>query len=129
MSFTHVTVGTNDIEAARRFYDKVLGTLGWTRIADQGNTGSFWGDGTPSFMVTRPRNGAPATAGNGTTISFHAPDHASVRAFHAAALALGMPDEGTPGPRPWAPGAMAAYTRDPDGNKLAVYGLESARRP
>ncbi|WP_417607315.1 VOC family protein [Primorskyibacter flagellatus] len=125
MNFTHVAVGTNDIEAARRFYDKVLATLGWSRIADLGDTGSFWGDGAPSFMVTLPRNGAPATAGNGTTISFQAPDHASVHAFHEAALTLGMPDEGAVGPRPWAPGAMAAYTRDPDGNKLAVYGMEA----
>ncbi|SFH63006.1 VOC family protein [Albimonas pacifica] len=126
MTFTHVTVGTNDIEASRRFYDTVLGALGWRRIRDQGDSGSFWGPDAPCFMATRPRNGEAATVGNGTTISFAAPDHAAVRAFHAAALALGMPDEGAPGPRPWAPGALAAYTRDPDGNKLAVYGRESA---
>ena len=26
--FTHVTVGANDIEASRRFYDAALGALG-----------------------------------------------------------------------------------------------------
>lgn len=126
MVFTHVAVGTNDIEASRNFYDRVLAAIGWTRIVDLGDTGSFWGDGAPSFMVTVPRNGEPATAGNGTTISFRAPDHASVWAFHEAALALGMPDEGAVGPRSWAPGAVASYTRDPDGNKLAVYGMEGS---
>lgn len=122
MNFTHVAVGTNDIAAARRFYDKVLATLGWRRIVDLGDTGSMWGKGTPHFMVTVPRDGQPATAGNGMTISFSAPDHQAVRDFHAAAMALGSPDEGAVGPRPWAPDALAAYTRDPDGNKLAVYG-------
>lgn len=38
MAFTHVTVGTNDIDTARQFYDRVLGTLGLVRIADQGDT-------------------------------------------------------------------------------------------
>jgi catechol 2,3-dioxygenase-like lactoylglutathione lyase family enzyme len=56
------------------------------------------------------------------TISFAAPNKAAVSAFHETALALGAPDEGPVGPRSWAPGTLAAYTRDPDGNKLAVYG-------
>jgi catechol 2,3-dioxygenase-like lactoylglutathione lyase family enzyme len=123
-AFTHIAVGTNDIARARRFYDTVLGTLGWTRMVDLGDTGSMWGNGRPSLLVTTPRDGHRASAGNGVTISFAAPDHESVRKFHAAALALGSPDEGSVGPRPWANGALAAYTRDPDGNKLAVYGME-----
>lgn len=120
-TFTHVTVGTNDLEAARNFYDKVLATLGWTRIADLGDKGSIWGDGKPSFFVLKPINGQPATVGNGVTISFEAATPAAVHAFHEAALALGGPDEGAVGPRNWAPHAYAGYTRDPEGNKIAVY--------
>jgi len=36
-AFTHVTVGTNDLETSRAFYDKVLGTLGWDRVGDLGD--------------------------------------------------------------------------------------------
>lgn len=124
-TFTHVSVGTNNIARSRRFYDTVLATLGWTRIVDLGEGGSMWGDGRPSFMVTQPLDGKPASVGNGVTISFEAPDHDAVHAFHEAALALGSPDEGAAGPRAWAPRAVAAYTRDPDGNKLAVYGYQA----
>ncbi|MBU9598261.1 VOC family protein [Burkholderia multivorans] len=120
-AFTHVTVGTNNLEKARAFYDKVLATLGWTRVADLGDNGSIWGDNEPSFFVLKPANGLPATVGNGVTVSFAAPDRAAVKAFHETALALGAPDEGAVGPRGWKEHAYAAYTRDPDGNKLAIY--------
>lgn len=122
-TFTHVTVGTNDLETARKFYDKVLATLGWTRVADLDANGSIWGDGKPSFFVLKPANGQAATVGNGVTVSFEAPNRAAVRAFHDAALSLGGPDEGAVGPRGWAPNAFAAYSRDPDGNKIAVYSF------
>ncbi|OHT20637.1 VOC family protein [Edaphosphingomonas haloaromaticamans] len=122
-SFTHVTVGTNDLEASRAFYDKVLDTLGWSRVADLGDNGSIWGEGKPSFFALKPANGEAASVGNGVTVSFEAPSRAAVKAFHEAALALGGPDEGAVGPRDWAPNAFAAYTRDPDGNKLAVYSF------
>ena len=122
-AFTHVTVGTNDLATARTFYDKVLGTLGWTRVADLGDKASIWGDGKPSFFVMAPNDGKPATVGNGTMPSFQAKDRATVKAFHDAALSLGAPDEGAVGPRGWAPNAYAGYTRDPDGNKIAVYSF------
>ena len=122
-TFTHVTVGTNDLSKARAFYDEVLAALGWTRIADLGENGSIWGDGKPSFFALKPANGKPATVGNGVTVSFEAPNRAAVKLFHEAALALGSPNEGDVGTRNWAPNAFAAYTRDPDGNKLAVYSF------
>jgi len=122
-SFTHVTVGTNDLEKSRAFYDKVLGALGWTRIADLGDNGSIWGAGKPSFFALKPANGEPACVGNGVTVSFEAPNRAAVKAFHETALSLGGPDEGAVGTRGWAPNAYAGYTRDPDGNKLAVYSF------
>lgn len=122
-AFTHVTVGTNDLGKSRAFYDKVLGTLGWTRLADLGDNGSIWGDGQPSFFALKPANGQPASVGNGVTVSFQAPNRAAVKAFHEAALSFGVADEGAVGPRGWAPNAFAGYARDPDGNKLAVYSF------
>ena len=119
--YTHVTVGTNHLENARSFYDKVLGAIGLKRIADLGDNGSIWGEDKPSFFVLKPANGQPATIGNGVTVSFEAPDRNSIDTFHRNALSLGAKDEGAAGPRGWAPNAYAAYIRDLDGNKLAVY--------
>lgn len=124
--YTHVTVGTNDLSKARGFYDEVLGEIGLKRITDLGDNGSIWGVDKPSFFVLSPSNGQPATVGNGVTISFEAPSRAAINAFHAKALELGGKDEGKPGERGWAENAYAAYVRDLDGNKLAVY---SFRKP
>jgi catechol 2,3-dioxygenase-like lactoylglutathione lyase family enzyme len=119
--FSHVTVGTNDLVKSRAFYDKVLESIGMTRLADLGENGSIWGQDKPSFFVLKPADGKPASVGNGVTISFEAPDRGAVKRFHETALQLGSKDEGAVGPRGWAPNAYAAYVRDLDGNKLAVY--------
>lgn len=119
--FTHVTVGTNDLAKARTFYDRVLKEIGLNRVADLDESGSIWGVDKPSFFVLKPANGNPANVGNGVTVSFEAPSRAAVHAFHETALAAGGTCEGQPGSRSWAENAYAAYARDLDGNKLAVY--------
>jgi catechol 2,3-dioxygenase-like lactoylglutathione lyase family enzyme len=118
--FTHVVIGTNDLERSRKFYDGVLGTLGLKRVMNM-DAASLWGAEGPEFMVTKPGNGLPATYANGGTISFAASSRAAVREFHEAALAQGGKDEGAPGPRSFTPTAYAAYVRDPDGNKICTY--------
>ncbi|VVE57167.1 VOC family protein [Pandoraea anhela] len=123
--YTHITVGTNDLEKARSFYDAVLGEIGLKRVADLGDNGSIWGQSAPSFFVLKPANGQPATVGNGVTVSFEAPNRAAIDSFHKTALAAGGTCEGPPGTRGWAPNAYAAYARDPDGNKLAVYSFKA----
>ncbi|MDD3765225.1 MAG: VOC family protein [Nevskiales bacterium] len=119
--FTHVAVGTNDVDQARVFYDAVLEPLGVGRVMDL-ERGSMWGTRAgPELLVTQPFNGEPATYANGGTVSFAAHSRAAVDAFHKVALAHGGRDEGAPGPRPFSPTAYAAYVRDPDGNKLCAY--------
>jgi len=118
--FTHVVLGTNDIEKAREFYDSTLAALGLKRVMNMDNA-SLWGKDGPEIMVTKPANGKPATAANGGTIGFAAPDRKSVHAFHEAALKAGGTCEGPPGPRTFTPTAYAAYVRDLDGNKLTAY--------
>ena len=119
---THATVGTRDLDKARRFYDGVLGALGYTRSQDL-PAGSVWGqDGSWDFFALTPRDGNPATVGNGVTVGFKASSAEAVAKFHAAALELGGSCEGPPGPRPWAPDMHAAYVRDADGNKICAYG-------
>lgn len=119
--FTHVVVGTNDLERARKFYDATLPVLGLKYMGPMGEHAHMYGIDTPAFMVTRPRDGQPACFANGGTIGFAAPSRAAVDSFHAVALANGGTDEGAPGPRPFSPTAYGAYVRDPDGNKLTTY--------
>lgn len=123
--FTHITVGTNDLEKARRFYDSALSALGLKRVADMDNL-SIWGETAGEFFVIKPVNGQPATYGNGATVSFAAPSRAAVDSFHKNALAAGGTDEGAPGPRSFAPNAYAAYARDLDGNKIVAVCLKPA---
>jgi catechol 2,3-dioxygenase-like lactoylglutathione lyase family enzyme len=119
--FTHVVVGTNDLEKARKFYDAALPALGMKFVGMMGENALMYGVDQPAFMVTKPRNGQPACFANGGTIGFAAKSREAVNKFHAAALANGGSDEGAPGPRPFSPTAYGAYVRDPDGNKLTTY--------
>ncbi len=118
--FTHVVVGSNDLERSRKFYDGLLATLGLKRVMNM-EAASLWGAEGPEFMVTKPGNGQAATHANGGTISFSAPSRTAVHKFHEFALANGGKDEGAPGPRNFTPTAYAAYVRDPDGNKICTY--------
>jgi catechol 2,3-dioxygenase-like lactoylglutathione lyase family enzyme len=118
--FTHVVLGTNNLERARKFYDETLAALGIKRVMNM-DSASLWGKDGPEFMVTKPANGQPATHANGGTVGFAAADRPAVHAFHEKALAAGGACEGPPGPRDFTPTAYAAYVRDPDGNKLCAY--------
>jgi catechol 2,3-dioxygenase-like lactoylglutathione lyase family enzyme len=119
--FTHVTLGTNDLEKARKFYDAALGAIGIKNLGPMGPNAFLYGKDSPEFIVLKPANGNPATFANGGTLGFHAPTRASVHEFHKAGLAAGGKDEGQPGPRTFTPTAYASYLRDPDGNKICTY--------
>jgi catechol 2,3-dioxygenase-like lactoylglutathione lyase family enzyme len=117
--FSHITLGTNDIERARRFYEPVMTALGIAQPFPMPGALVFGELTGPKLFVVSPFDGAPATHGNGTHAAFLAPNHATVDAFHAAALAHGGSDEGAPGLRPhYHAHYYGAYVRDPDGNKL-----------
>jgi catechol 2,3-dioxygenase-like lactoylglutathione lyase family enzyme len=123
--FSHVTIGTDNMNRAMRFYDAVLGTVGFTRhrtakIAIGYAPRDFVGVNAP-FWVVRPYDKAPAAPGNGPMVAFEAATRAAVDSFHAAALAAGGSDEGPPGLRAhYHPNYYGAYVRDPDGNKLCA---------
>ncbi len=118
---SHVTLGSNDLERARAFYDRVLGCLGLVHLFDaDDHVGYGHADHQrPNVSIHRPWDGRPASAGNGFHIAFLAPDRAAVARFHEVALAEGGRDEGAPGPRPrYGEHYYGAYVRDPEGNKL-----------
>ena len=119
--FSHIMIGTNDLERARAFYDAVLGTLGVPPATVNGQR-IFYRTPTGNFAVTIPINGEPATCANGLTICFLAASPAQADAWHAAGLAAGgTPCESPPGVREGSTGKMyLAYLRDPDGHKLCA---------
>jgi predicted lactoylglutathione lyase len=116
----YVTLGTNDIQRAAKFYDALLADLGARRFME---TESFiaWatGPGAPAVSVIKPHDGKPATVGNGVMVALAVDSKAKVDALHRKALSLGAKDEGAPGPR--GPGFYAGYWRDLDGNKLNAF--------
>jgi catechol 2,3-dioxygenase-like lactoylglutathione lyase family enzyme len=115
----HVSVGVGDVEHAARFYDSVLGTLGYKRVMEFMPYAVAYGEHAPEFWVQLPSDRNPATVGNGVHIAFAARTEAAVEAFHRAALAAGGKDEGPAGPRPdYGPNYFGAFVRDPYGNKL-----------
>lgn len=118
---SHITLGTNEPERAGRFYDSVLGALGFERLPKPPGKPPAYekGGAMPTIYLYTPENGLPATWGNGTHVAFTAETRDQVHEFHAKALALGGRCEGAPGPRPhFGDNYYAAYVRDPDGNKL-----------
>lgn len=123
--FSHVILGVNDLEASRRFYDALLGTLGIKPGAynHNGVVGRyFYRTPTGLLGITQPINGEPATHGNGSTIGFAMASTEQADAFHAAGVANGgITCEDPPGWREGPTGALyLAYLRDPDGNKLCA---------
>lgn len=123
---SHVSVGTNQFEAAVAFYDAALAPLGIQRV--MGHPGAqAYGKQFPEFWVQAPIDGAAASCGNGTHIGFVATSKAAVDAFHAAALAAGGADDGQPGPRSeYGAAYYGAFVRDLDGHKIeATYWDES----
>ena len=117
--FTHVMIGSNDLDRARDFYDATFAALGGTPGKMDARGRLIYTHDGGRLMITRPIDGKPATAANGGTIGLAAASRDDVLAWHRAGLAQGgIAIEGTPGERP--NGAFAAYLRDPDGNKLTA---------
>jgi len=129
--FSHVMVGSNDLERSKRFYDAVLGVLGagepFQNKGPKGHNRLFYRHDGCSFCVTEPINDAAATFANGGTIGFKCSSPEQVKEFHDVAVAHGGTSiEEPPGLRESALGGMhLAYVRDPDGNKLcALYRVK-----
>jgi catechol 2,3-dioxygenase-like lactoylglutathione lyase family enzyme len=94
----HVSISVRDLKAAARFYQAVLGAIGYARLRNRPATVGF-GKRYPEFWLNH-RPGMPAVATDtGTHICVRAPDMEAVQRFHAAALGAGGTSDGEPGPR------------------------------
>ncbi|AHI25256.1 glyoxalase [Komagataeibacter xylinus] len=124
--FTHIVIGSNDIEASKKFYDSTFEALDVPPSEINARGRLVYADRTGRLIVTRPINGQPATAANGGTIGLHARSEDAVRKWHAAGVANGGTTcEDPPGIRHYESGDLfLAYLRDPTGNKLcAMYSV------
>ena len=116
----YVTLGTNDLPRATKFYDELLAVIGAKRRMSGDRFVSWATDDTsPGFGVSLPFDGKAATAGNGTMVALKLASQEEVKALYDKAMALGGTDEGPPGLRFGT--FYAAYFRDLDGNKLNAF--------
>jgi len=118
--FSHIMIGSNDIERSHKFYDALFAAIG-------GKPGFLDAKGRliylhrgSVFMVSRPIDGNSACHANGGTIGFTMDNPEQANAWHHAGVeAGGTSIEQPPGLRQSEIGDLyLAYLRDPDGNKL-----------
>ncbi|WP_026325764.1 VOC family protein [Sphingomonas sp. Mn802worker] len=120
--FSHMMIGSNDLDRSKKFYDALFASLGGKPgFQDPKGRLIYRHDGA-TFMVTKPIDGEAATHGNGSTIGFQVTGPEQAHAWHEAGVAAGgTAIEDAPGVR--SGGGMSlylAYLRDPDGNKLCA---------
>jgi catechol 2,3-dioxygenase-like lactoylglutathione lyase family enzyme len=114
--FDHVGLNVRDYAASRAFYEQALAPLGYSvaMAFDEWKAVGFGTDAKPEFWVSERE-----PFGTGTHVAFTCDDHATVDAFHVAALAAGGRDNGPPGLREhYHPTYYGAFVLDPDGNNV-----------
>ena len=94
----YVTLGTNDLERARTFYDALLELLGAKRLLELPHGFTMWGTAMnrPGLVVTPPYDGQPAVPGNGNMAALVVNSRELVEQVYAKALELGGSCEGPP---------------------------------
>ena len=120
--YSHNMVGSNDLEASKKFYDATFQAIGGKPgiVDDKGRLIYMHKGGL--FLVTAPIDGQPATAGNGCTVGFAMDTPEQADAWHKAGVENGgTAIEDPPGIREGGFGQLyLAYLRDPSGNKLCA---------
>jgi predicted lactoylglutathione lyase len=120
----YLTLGTNDLRRAGKFYDELLAEIGARRVmTDERMLGWSRAPDEIMFSVITPYDGEAATVGNGVMVALNVETEENVRKVYAKALALGASDEGHPHDRGSSMGFYGGYFRDLDGNKLVAYCL------
>lgn len=130
--FSHMMVGSNDLDRSKTFYDALFASIGGKPGFKDPKGRLIYVHNGASFLVTKPIDGQPATHANGGTIGFAVTGPEQAQAWHKAGVeAGGTAIEDAPGVR--SGGGMnlyLAYLRDPDGNKLcALHRLPAQQAP
>ncbi|TGD70616.1 VOC family protein [Mangrovimicrobium sediminis] len=120
--FSHVMVGSDNVELSKVFYDKLLDVLGYREgiIDEKGRC--FYIAKSGVFAISKPIDGRSMTHANGGTIGFIADSPSKVDEWHAVGIANGGSEcEEPPGIRENVFGRLyVAYLRDPYGNKICA---------
>jgi catechol 2,3-dioxygenase-like lactoylglutathione lyase family enzyme len=117
--FSHVMLGADDIDAAKKFYDATFAAFGGKPgvIDPKGRLAYIHNGGV--LMITKPIDGNPASGANGGTIGFAMTPEQADAWWQAGQDNGGTAVEDPPGEREGS-GFYLAYLRDPSGNKLCA---------
>lgn len=120
--YSHMMVGSNDLDKAKAFYDAVFTAVGGKPGSVDPKGRLVYAHKGSMFLVTKPIDGEPACIANGSTIGFAMDNPEQADAWHAAGLeAGGTAIENPPGVRDMNGMKLyLAYLRDPDGHKLCA---------
>ena len=112
----HLWIRVRDLQASRRFYTTIAPHAGLRLTHDEPDRVQLSG---ADYSLSLVRDERPPT--ERMHLAFPAREDATVRAFHAAALAAGYEDHGAPGERAvYHPGYYGAFVLDPDGHNIEV---------
>src|SRR3954471_18054522 len=87
--FSHMMVGSNDLDRSKKFYDALFGAIGGREAMVDPKGRLMYLHNGGIFMVTAPIDGAPACHANGGTIGFAMETPEQADAWHAAGVANG----------------------------------------
>lgn len=121
MKLNYFVAGTNNLNAATRFYDALFEQTEYQQILATDRM-TFWQgqDKDSAFAIAIPFNKESATYGNGTMFGFGVDCQQQVTRLYSKVIELGGRCEGQPGER--GP-RFTAYVRDLDNNKLCFSAL------
>ena len=112
----HLWIRVRDPAASKRFYMTIAPHAGLRIGLNQPDHVQMVGENFSFSLIDDER-----TLTEHLHLAFAAQDDATVRAFHAAALAAGYKDHGGPGERAvYHPGYYGAFVLDPDGHNVEV---------
>ena len=115
---SHVSIGTNNFDAAIAFYDLIMETIGAKRILEIPGAVAY-GKTYPEFWVQVPHDDKAAQIANGIHFAFLASSKSAVEAFWNTAIQAGAEADGEPGPRPhYGEPYYGCFVRDLDGHKI-----------
>lgn len=110
----HLIISVSDYQASKAFYESSLAPLEYHLIMEFGEAGGFGILEKPDFFIKEGEAVTPTIH-----VAFTGRDRETVDAFHAAALAAGGTDNGSPGLRPdYHPNYYGAFILDPDGHNI-----------
>ena len=85
--YSHNMVGSNDIEASKKFYDATFQAIGGKPAITDDKGRLIYMHNGGLFLVGTPIDGEPASIGNGCTIGFAMENPEQANAWHEAGVA------------------------------------------